>query len=624
MPLVPATLRFDANGTPWSERYGDVYHAQQGGPAQARHVFLGGNALPERWRGRERFVILETGFGLGLNFLTTWAAWREAGRPCMLHFVSVEAHPFSREDLRRGEALWPEFAPLAAELQANWPELVPGIHRIALEEGRLVLTLVLGDARKTLRRLMLEADAIYLDGFSPDKNPEMWSPEICHALARLAAPGATLATWSVNGALRQALAGHEFALEKQPGFAGKRHMLAGRYQSRKPVRYKVVPPENREAVVLGAGIAGSSVAFALAARGWQVTVLERQPQAGMGASGNLAGVMRPLPSTDDNFLARLTRAGFLAALNHLKTVSDRGLSARYGTPGAFHLARDKAHETVQAGIERQRLPAEFVRFLDRETASKLLGWPLPLGGWFFPKGGWAQPFSLCRANLAAFPERIRALTGREVAGFAREHEMWQVFDAEGKILAAAPHLIVAGGVDSVRFPHLVWLPQRRARGQVTWLSADCLPALRPLVCGRGYLTPEVDGIRVAGASFQLDDDDETLRLADQEENLAKLDLLLPGFAARHPVDAATLLPGRVGFRPMSPDRLPIVGAVPVPNAPNARHPTIHPGLWCLQGYGSRGIVWSALMADYLASLMAGEPLPLEYDLVRAVSINRFC
>ncbi|MCL2075135.1 MAG: bifunctional tRNA (5-methylaminomethyl-2-thiouridine)(34)-methyltransferase MnmD/FAD-dependent 5-carboxymethylaminomethyl-2-thiouridine(34) oxidoreductase MnmC [Betaproteobacteria bacterium] len=621
MPLTPATLRFDANGTPWSERYGDIYHAQQGGPGEARHVFLGGNGLPDRWRGTDRFVILETGFGLGLNFLTTWSAWREAGRPCNLHFVSVEAHPFTLEDLHKGEAAWPELAPLAAELQANWPELVPGIHRIVLEGGALLLTLVFGDAQKTLRRLMLAADAIYLDGFSPNKNPEMWSPEICHAIARLAAPGATLATWSVNGALRRNLAAHEFALEKKPGFADKRHMLTGRYQSRKPVRYPVISPEKRQAVVLGAGIAGTSIAYALAARGWQVTVLERRMDAGMGASGNLAGVMRPLPSMDDNFLARLTRAGFLTALNHLKTVAAAGLPARFGITGALHLARDKAHENVQAAIIQQQLPQGFVQFLEREAASKLLGWSLPFGGWFFPKGGWAQPFSLCRANLAAFPQHIRLLASTPVAAFARKDDMWRLSGADGKILAAAPHLIVAGGVDSVSFPHLAWMPQKSARGQVTWLAAAKLPALLPLVCGRGYLTPEVDGIRVAGASFQLDDDDETLRLADQEENLAKLDLLLPDFAADYPID--TELSGRVGFRPMSPDRLPIVGAVPVPDTKNARHPAVYPGLWCLQGYGSRGIVWSALLADYLASLIAGEPLPLEYDLVRAISPARF-
>ncbi|MDR1850283.1 MAG: bifunctional tRNA (5-methylaminomethyl-2-thiouridine)(34)-methyltransferase MnmD/FAD-dependent 5-carboxymethylaminomethyl-2-thiouridine(34) oxidoreductase MnmC, partial [Zoogloeaceae bacterium] len=586
-------------------------------PAQARHVFLAGNGLPERWQGRERFVILETGFGLGLNFLTTWAAWQEAGRPCRLHFVSVEAHPFTRKDLAAAQARWPEFAPLAAELQANWPVLVPGIHRINLVGGELVLTLVLGDARQTLRRLMLTADAIYLDGFSPDKNPELWTPEICHAIARLAAPGATLATWSVNGAVRQALTAHEFALEKRAGFAGKRHMLAGRYQSRKPVRYPVVAPQDREAIVLGAGIAGSSIALALAMRGWHVTVLERHPEAGMGASGNLAGVMRPLPSADDNFLARLTRAGFLAALSHLQAASAAGLPVRYGTPGAFHLARDAAHETIQAQITRQQLPPEFVQFLNQQEASELLGWPMPLGGWFFPKGGWVQPFSVCRANLLACPERIRLMASTPVAGFDRARDNWQLFDADGKLLATAPHLIVAGGVESTRFPHLAWLPQRSARGQVTWLSSSQLPALKPLVCGRGYLTPEVDGIRVAGASFQLDDEDATLRPDDHAENLAKLEALLPGFAAGLPKSAA--LPGRVGFRPMSPDRLPIVGAVLLPDSPNARHPAVYPGLWCLQGYGSRGIVWSALMADYLASLITGEPLPLEYDLIRAIS-----
>src|SRR2546423_15095363 len=119
MPLIPARLEFAADGTPWSEEFGDVYHSAAGGPQQARHVFLGGNGLPGRWAGRERFVILETGFGFGLNFLATWQAWRDdARRPARLHYVSIEKHPFERADLAALHARYPELAPLAQELQA--------------------------------------------------------------------------------------------------------------------------------------------------------------------------------------------------------------------------------------------------------------------------------------------------------------------------------------------------------------------------------------------------------------------------------------------------------------------------------------------------------------------------
>ncbi len=230
MKLEPAHLTVDANGTPVSESYGDIYYSVAGGHAQAQHVFIDGNGLPERWQSRGRFVILETGFGFGLNFLATWLAWRDDPQRCReLHFVSLEKHPFCADDLARAHAAWPEFALIAAELRRYWPPLVRGEHRLELEGGRLILRLVFGDAVEELPRLEASVDAFYLDGFSPAKNPELWSPLLCRSLARLAAPGATLATWSVAGSVRQALIAARFAVKKRRGFASKRQMLVGRY-----------------------------------------------------------------------------------------------------------------------------------------------------------------------------------------------------------------------------------------------------------------------------------------------------------------------------------------------------------------------------------------------------------
>jgi tRNA 5-methylaminomethyl-2-thiouridine biosynthesis bifunctional protein len=227
--LVSARLSLAPDGTPFSLIYGDIYHSAAGGHAQARHVFLAGNELPDRWRDRDSFVILETGFGLGLNFLATWLAWRDDPRRCRtLRFVSFEKHPFAAEDLAIAHAAWPEFTELSALLRARWPAPVAGQHRIELDDGKLVLQLILGDALEALPRLDDAIDVFYLDGFSPARNPDLWSPLVCRNLARLAKPGATLATWSVAGRVRRALSEAGFAVEKRPGFAGKRQMLTGR------------------------------------------------------------------------------------------------------------------------------------------------------------------------------------------------------------------------------------------------------------------------------------------------------------------------------------------------------------------------------------------------------------
>ncbi|WP_018989874.1 bifunctional tRNA (5-methylaminomethyl-2-thiouridine)(34)-methyltransferase MnmD/FAD-dependent 5-carboxymethylaminomethyl-2-thiouridine(34) oxidoreductase MnmC [Aromatoleum toluclasticum] len=623
MPIDPARLNFTEDGTPCSVAYGDVYHSHNGGLEQARHVFLGGNGLPGRWQGRASFTIVETGFGLGLNFLATWAAWRDDAQRCdRLHFVSVERHPFPREDLAVVHARWPELASLAAELQASWPVLTPGFHRLHLDGGRVVLTLLFGDALELIPELQCRSDAFYLDGFSPATNPELWSAGLLRELPRLAAAGATLATWSVTGEVRRTLGELGFDCEKVAGFTGKREMLRARFVNAGDT---AATDPVRHALVIGAGLAGSSIANRLAERGWTVDVIDAAAEPAQGASGNLSGVLRPLPSLDDNRLARITRAGALYGLRHLQRLSARGLPVRWDACGVLHLARDPMHEEKQRRVvEAQRAPGEYLGFVDRDEASRLAGWPLPLGGWWFSGGGWVNPPSLCRANLAAFPEAIRCHFGRGAAALDAGSEGWRALDANGKLIAAAPVAIVANGVGIRQFPQAAALPVRSARGQVSHLPAQADSAPRVVVCRLGYVSPAIDGVRCAGATFSVNDEDPSLRVTDHRENLAKLDFILPGFAAGF--DPARL-DGRVGFRPASPDRLPMVGAVPSVRQADRASPLSsiprHPGLYAVEGFGARGLVWAALAAELLASELAGDPLPLERSLVEALDPARY-
>ena len=229
--IDPAPLEFDDQGTPVSSIYGDVYHSASGALAQARHVFLAGNGLPVRWQGKPRFTILETGFGLGVNFMATWQAWQADPSRCgTLHFVSLEKHPFSARDLAEAHRAWPELADLSHALCAAWPALTAGTHHLRLADGQVVLSLVFGEAQACLPTLDCDADALYLDGFSPAKNPALWSPELMRQLARHAHAGSTLATWSVAGGVRRALTEAGFSVERVAGFGTKRQMLVGHFQ----------------------------------------------------------------------------------------------------------------------------------------------------------------------------------------------------------------------------------------------------------------------------------------------------------------------------------------------------------------------------------------------------------
>lgn len=652
-PLVPAQLAFAANGTPYSPQFDDIYHSTDGGLGQARHVFLAGNDLPRRWQGQSRFTILETGFGLGLNFLATWAAWRDDPlRPARLDFISVEKHPFSAADLASLHQRWPEFAVLSQALLAQWPPLVPGYHRLYLDGGAVCLTLLFGDAQAQLAKLTAQADAFYLDGFAPDKNPDLWCAEVFQSLARLAKPGAPLATYTVAAAVREGLKQAGFTCEKRPGYARKRDMLTARFAPTLPSPasgggaggggegkpathpsdaspHPYPSPTGRgenHAIVIGAGVAGCAVSERLAARGWQISLIERHAEPAQEASGNLAGIVRPMLSLDDNIASRLSRACFLFALNHWRNLETEDLPLRWFPQGVLQIARDPEHEALQREIiAARRFPAEFVRWLDAAEASALLHWPVPLGAWLFPQGGHANPPSLCRAYLARFPERIERHFAQEALSLEHGEAGWRVLAKTGQTLAQADTVILASGAEARRFGQSQHLPIRRIRGQVSHIAEGRLPSLPMALTREGYATPALDGWHCAGASYELEED-PALSPASSASNLVRLDQMLPG--SSQAMDAASL-DGRVGLRAVAPDRLPLAGALPDPAPQLDPHrsrltdvPRL-PGLYGLLGLGSRGLVWHALAAELIAAQIHGDPLPLEIDLIDAIDPARF-
>ena len=628
-PLVPAALAYRPDGTPYSPTYGDAEDAGTGGLGQARHVFLDGNGLPQRWQGRESFVVTETGFGIGLNFLATWAAWKADDARCArLHFVSFEKHPCTAADLaalHAGLADDLDLATLAQQLRAHWPTLVPGFQRLHFDDGRITLTLVFGDAVALLPQLAARVDAFYLDDFSPAKNPERWSPALLGELARLAAPGATLVTGPVACGVREALAAGGWSLEKAQGYSGKGEMLRGQ----RPGNVHEAPTDRR-AIVIGAGIAGSSATERLAARGWRIDLIDRADEPGQGASGNVAGVLRPLPSLDDNRLARLTRAGYLYARRHFAALAAVGQTVRWGLTGVLHLARDDVHAATQKRVvDTWQPPTDYLRYVERDEAARLAGWPVDAGGWWFAGGAWVQPPAACRANVTRHGERIRTHFRTEIARIERAAGLWHAYDDADRLIAAAPVLVLANAADARRFAPAAHLPLRAARGQVSHLPAAAGSPPGVVVCRLGYVTPAVDGLSCAGATAIADDAGSELRTAEHAENLAKLNFILPGYAAGYDPEK---LDGRVGFRPMSPDRLPMIGPVADADAA-AANPDLparlldrmprQPGLWLIDGFGARGIVWSALAGELLASQIEGEPLPLEAELAAAVDPGRF-
>lgn len=640
-PLVPAELAFRADGTPFSPAFGDVYHSASGALAQSEYVFLYGNGLPERWRGHRVFTVMETGFGMGTNFLATWSAWHDDPARCeRLHFVSIEKHPYTRDDLRvvlEAVLETTRLGPLAHALVDAWPTLVPGVHRIEFEGGRVTLTLAFGDALDMLPKLWLRADAFYLDGFAPSKNPDLWSPEVFRALARVAGEQATFATWSSAGDVKRALDQNGFEYHKVEGFSSKRTMLTGRFAPRWRVR-RYDPPQpmaltERHAMVIGAGLAGCAIVERLAARGWRTTLIERNAEPAREASGNPAGVFHPLISRDDSSASRITRASFLYALRNWAALEAAGHVPSRGHDGLLHLATDDETRAVAAALPSFGYPSDYAVPVSHDDAQRIAGVAVSGGGWFYPQGGWIEPASLCRAQCAAAGERLDARFGVRVERLERRGDDWIALDENAREIARAPVVIFANASDATRVASLAFAPTRIVRGQLTLVAHSPLANLRVPVIGDGYAIPRAGAITLTGATYEVDDADPALRSPGHVENVERVARMLPALAATAEANPQQDYTGRVAFRCVTSDRLPMLGQLADENTAIRDKeqlrgawpldlPRAH-GLYGAFAFGSRGLVWSALGAELIASQLEGEPWPLERELADHVDPARF-
>lgn len=668
VPLTAPDVGFDADGHFRNILYGDVYHSTAGALGQAEHVFLRGNGLPERWRGRRRFTVCETGFGLGMNFLALWHAWRtDPARSARLHMLSIEAHPFSRDAL--GQVLR-RVAPeplrgLAKQLVAQWPVCLPGLHRLEFDGGNVTLTVAFGQAATVAPQLRARVDAYFLDGFAPQRNPELWQPALIRDLARMAAPDATLATWASAGAVRHALSDAGFEVSRQRGYAGKWHMTVGvrrpqsmvsaaPYADSDPVAMEHAfdvagnaaggarptsaaagaEPAGKallsfdgiwsqacvadgaggdEVIIIGGGLAGAGVAQALALRGRLVVVIDpADAENEMPHAGHVAAALTPVIARDDNPRARLSRAGSLRAQARWLGLPPGAAPRRCGT---IQLERDAGRMAALSDTLRQlQFPTDWVRPVDRDEASQLAGLPVARAGVFFADGMLVQPAALIAALLTM--PGIRRIKGT-ASCLSRTVSGWLVRGADGETLAQGATVVLANAFgaqallrDSGLLDPLPRLAQmHRLAGQVSLLPAlgsDGGPHC--VVGGEGYLLPAIQGTCVAGSTYEHGAQVSAVSAGGQQTTLDKVASLLgglpPGWSSLIPGE----LPGWAGWRAVLPGRLPAVG--PLAHAP---------GLWMAVGYASRGLSWSALSGDIIASHLCGEPLPLEANLLAAIA-----
>ncbi|MFN3713086.1 MAG: bifunctional tRNA (5-methylaminomethyl-2-thiouridine)(34)-methyltransferase MnmD/FAD-dependent 5-carboxymethylaminomethyl-2-thiouridine(34) oxidoreductase MnmC [Alcanivoracaceae bacterium] len=596
--LTPAHIEWQS-GTPVAPAFDDPYFSRDDGLAEADHVFIDGNQLRERFTSlppNALFVIGETGFGTGLNFLRAAHCFLDhAPADARLHFFSTEKHPLTSADLDIALSRWPHHSGLSEILRRHWPPASPGFHHRELLPGRLSLTLLQGDSVAMLRLMDCQADAWFLDGFAPARNAEMWRPELFAELARLSRPGTTLATFTAAGFVRRGLAEAGFSMSRQAGFGRKREMLVGRIQGASwHARQRAKPA----IAIVGAGLAGATCARALANQGVAVTVFE-QDRIAAGASGNLAGVVYTSPSAHATAQNRFYQSSFFHALHWLE---------REGFP----MASD------QGGLHGVRQHPKDARLADKAAAALTSGlWPVTdlagldgvHGGLHFLRGGYLSPTDWCHHLLdhpliSVVPARIERLA---------HSQRWQLFGNDGPLFEA-DHVILANSRDALTLTAVPAVKLKHIRGQVSHvLATERSRQWREAICHAGYLTPAIDGLHCVGATFDLHSMEANVREQDDRTNLSELQQHLPDYWQALGGEQAEVVSARVGFRCQSTDFLPLAGAAPSQPA----------GLWLSIAHGSRGISGTPLCADLIAAQILKLPLPVDRELVDALSPARF-
>ncbi|HCD29375.1 MAG TPA: hypothetical protein DEQ73_02090 [Phycisphaerales bacterium] len=513
-------------------------------------------------------VVAELGFGAGLSMLETIQRFREVASPhARLCLVSCEKFPIDPESAK--EMLIDDGAApdLVSALIDQWPIHVGGWHRLSFLGGRVHLTLGLGDASDLLQTLNFESDAWFLDGFSPAKNPELWTPEVLQLVTERSAAGARLGTWCSAGDVRRSLTALGWSVERVPGHATKRHRVQARRSGTTPKRSS---PGTIH--IAGAGFAGAGAARAFAERGWSVTVFDSNGPAS-GASGNPRSLVQPRLARGLDAASHLHLHAALFAARQMDQLGVASIS------GALHLAVGHHGGKVEAALSHEGLPTSLIRAVGEEEASKLAGCQVGPGAWF---------------------PSARSVSGPEYVAALLDHGNIDVrLDSPMTTVCEEIPLVWCTGSSAVDALDLCGLHQ--IRGQLELLAP--IPGLNHAICFGHYLLPGEDTL-VLGASYDHGDSDPAVRDNTAQASLDLAQAALPGVSMRR-------IGGRTSFRLASRDRLPVLG------------PDHHGHHWFSLAHGSRGASTGPLLGAFLADCMEGVPGVLPSVFVDRLRVGRF-
>lgn len=661
--LPPPQVEVSA-GHLFSTEFLDCYFQKENPLAEVEHVFIQGSELWQSWnkataKGQRQFLIGETGFGSGLNFILTWQHWRQwcqahSASQMQLHFTSVECAPLTVLHLQEVYRGFPSLQEFADTLLGCWPAPWRGCHQRQLTD-RVTLSLLFGDAVEMLREHSFQVDTWFLDGFAPARNAGMWQQDVYELLARHSKPAARLATFTAAGHVRRGLTLAGFEMSRQPGFQ-KREMMTGIFTSSQPGSaepqnfcgkgFKFVassdpaPPERF--AVIGAGYAGLHAAKALINAGAQVDIYDAEQSEMLGASGNHAHLLYLNPRYAVNRFNHFFEQAYSFALSHYE--------GRPGvTPtGILYLLDEPQFQQWDRLFDASGWSSDWLALKTPAQATALAGVPLKCGGVWMPHGHMIAPYEYAQGILKELDIQVKTnhrLTKLSNLGqgwqldFTRnemfQNEKSQSDEKDGSSIFRATYdaVVLAAGAGTSKLLETLgnkclgqqedklshWrYPIRPIAGQSSMLSQEILrgfgvPELKAAICGAGYITTGLNGAYSIGSQFFPDQVSEGLSQSAHDANIIDLQKSLNLPLSESMLQQA-MIGGFAATRIQTTDYLPMTGAI---------FPESGQHLYIAAGFGAKGSLVTPFAAQLLVQNIFGGAPVMADNLADLINPQRF-
>ncbi len=641
MPLIKKAEINWQNNVPVNNKFQDPYFSLQNGEAESEYVFLKHNDLPNAFQNRSIFTIAETGFGTGLNFFVTAKCWQKHHKAdAHLYYFSVEKYPISQSDLKKIYQAWPQYHLISQTLLAQYPGAVPGFHHLQFKDLNITLVLMIGDVNDMLKKMLTKVDAWYLDGFAPSKNEDMWSKKVFELVSALSYQGTSFATFTAAGFVRRNLQAAGFNVKKSAGFGKKREMIYGCVEQ--PQSLQNLPPwfsltsvgktqnqkQKKCVAIIGGGIAGLSCAKALAEKHIDCIIVESGSELAAGASGNPAGIVLPKINTDADAISQYYMSCFESAITCYRELQQHFPDLQWRQSGVLQLVSNVKLDKYAS----LNLPESWLRIVDDKEASELVGLEITQSALYYPQAGSINPRQLCAVIADSCGDYLKIIFNTSVKNIAKDNDQWVLKDVNRAEICRSDVVIVANGHAATELLQTNTFTLEPSRGQLSYVPAsEKSKLLKSSVCAEGYIIPPTNDMHVVGASYG--GSSPTPKFSDHIANIKNVNHFLSDIFSLPKEE----IQGRVSFRAVTQDHLPVVGPVIHEHFYRQHYHDLHKGkppknyqkaeyldgLYISAGHGSRGLVTCINSARYLAALITGENIQESADTVAMLHPGRF-